>query len=505
MKKSLKNIFFGILGQVITIALGIVLPKLFIFSYGSEINGMLSSVNNIFSYIALLEAGVGTATLQALYGPVAKNNHEDINAILAATDRFYKRVGFFYLIAIAIFAGVYPFCVQSGINHIVVVLVILFIGISNVINFFFQGKFKMLLQAEGKSYIITNVTTVIHTAVSISKIILIMTGFSVVTITFAQFILNILQMLYYTFYIRKHYKWLDLNVTPNKAAISQSKNVLVHQLSGLVFHNTDTIVLSVFCGFKAASIYALYNLLFEMVSNLINNIQSGFIYKMGQLCNSDREAFKKHFESWELFSITLSFSFYCLAYIFIPPFIVVYTKGADINYVDHLLPILFVFIKILVSGRTASGYAISFAGHFKQTQWRAILEMILNIGCSLIAVYFIGIYGVLIGTIVALLYRSNDMILYTSKHIINRSALITYRRWIIDIAVLLGIVFIINQIPMNTSSYINIILWCVPVALAIILIYCLVAIITEPKTSKLMFNVAKGIFHKKKNKSVSGS
>ncbi len=509
MNKSMKNIFFGILGQVITIALGIVLPKLFIFSYGSEVNGMLTSVNNIFKYIALLEAGVGTATLQALYGPVAKSSHEDINSILAATDRFYKRVGFFYLIAIALFAGIYPFCVQSDIKHIVVVLVILFIGISNVINFFFQGKFKMLLQAEGKHYIITNVTTVVHTAVSISKIVLIMTGFSVVMITFAQFILNILQMLYYTFYIRRHYKWLDLKVDPNKKAISQSRNVIVHQVSLLIFNNTDTILLSVFCGFKAASIYALYNLLFEMVSTLLSNVESGFVYKMGQLCNSDKDAFKKLYEPWELFSLTISFALYCITYIFITPFITLYTHGADINYVDFWLPILFVIIKILVSGRAPSGHCASFSGHFKQTQWRSVIEMTLNIVCSLAAVwilniYGMGIYGVLIGTIVALLYRSNDMIIYNSKHIIKRPAWITYKRWILDILVFVGIVLLMKYIPINTTSYVNIILWCIPVSIGVIAVFFLVAFLTEPRVSREMLGMAKGIF-KKKNKKVTES
>ena len=498
MKKSIKNIFFGILGQVITIALGIVLPKLFIFSYGSEVNGMLSSVNNIFSYIALLEAGVGTATLQALYGPVANNHYSNINSILAATDRFYKRVGFLYLIAILVFAGVYPFCVQSEIDHIVIVLVILFIGLSNVINFFFQGKYKLLLQAEGKQYIITNVTTVIHTFVSISKIVLIFAGFSVVAITLAQFVLNIVQMIYYTVYIKRHYKWLDLKVKPDKESISQSKNVIVHQVSLLIFNNTDAIVLSVFCGFKAASIYALYNLLFEMVSTLLSNVQSGFVYKMGQLCNSDREAFKKYYEPWELFTITISFAMYCITYIFITPFISLYTAGADINYVDFWLPVLFVIIKIMVSGRGTSGYAASFAGHFKQTQWRSVIEMVINIAVSLVAVIFIDIYGVLVGTIAALLYRSNDMIIYNSRHIIMRSPWITYKRWLTGIAVFVATAYLAELIPMNTSTYLSLILWCIPVAICVVALFFVSALVTDLKTSKLMFTMAKDIFRKKK-------
>ena len=93
MKKSINNVVYGVLGQVITIAIGLILPRLRIVSFGSEINGMLSSVQQIYSYLALLEAGVGTATLQALYGPIAKNEKSTVNEILAATHKFYKKTG----------------------------------------------------------------------------------------------------------------------------------------------------------------------------------------------------------------------------------------------------------------------------------------------------------------------------------------------------------------------------------------------------------------------------
>ena len=197
MNRSIKNIVFGVLGQVITIVIGIVLPRMFIISYGSEVNGMLSSVNNIFTYIALLEAGIGTATVQALYGPLARKEEDSISEIISATNIFYRRVGFLYLIAIAIFAVVYPLAVKSEIPKITVVLVILFIGLGNVINFFFQGKMKQLMIADGRQYVITNITTVVHMMVSVSKIILISLGMSVVAITIAQFVLNILQMIIY--------------------------------------------------------------------------------------------------------------------------------------------------------------------------------------------------------------------------------------------------------------------------------------------------------------------
>ena len=98
-KRSAYNVIFGILNQAVMIAAGILLPRLVLVNLGSESNGLLNSVNQIFTYFALLEAGVGTATLQALYGPVGCNDRDSINSILAATDRYYKRTGVIYLIS----------------------------------------------------------------------------------------------------------------------------------------------------------------------------------------------------------------------------------------------------------------------------------------------------------------------------------------------------------------------------------------------------------------------
>lgn len=97
LKKTVYNLLSGLIGQIITIVLGIVIPRLFIVSLGSEVNGLVSSISQIFVYFGLLEAGVGLATTQALYKPIAQGNKNDINSILVATDKYYKKTGTVYL------------------------------------------------------------------------------------------------------------------------------------------------------------------------------------------------------------------------------------------------------------------------------------------------------------------------------------------------------------------------------------------------------------------------
>lgn len=113
-QKSIINIASGLFGQLMTIACGVLIPRLVMVSYGSEINGLLNSISQIFVYFGLFEAGVGTASVQALYAPVAKNNRDDIQSILAATKKFYFKIGILYFAAVVLLATFYPFLLQIG-------------------------------------------------------------------------------------------------------------------------------------------------------------------------------------------------------------------------------------------------------------------------------------------------------------------------------------------------------------------------------------------------------
>lgn len=459
-KRSAKIFIYGIISQVVTLLLGIIIPKLLIVSYGSEINGLLSSIRQIFVYVALLEAGIGTASLQALYAPIAKEDYRRASEILSATDHYYKRTGFLYGISVCILAILYPLIVKSNIPLLIVSGVILFQGASGVINYFFQGKFTILLRVDGKSYITTNIVTIVNVASKIIQIILILLGANILFVQMAYFFINLLQMIYITWYVKKYYSWIDLTVKPDYSALKQSKNVIIHQISGLIFNNTDILILTYVCGLKIVSIYSLYNLIVSCVANIIDTMCSSVEFILGQAFNSNKEKFLKLQEIYETYYLAISFMFFTITLIMLPSFISIYSKGiTDANYVDKYLPYLFVILNILMYSRRTSSQIINFAGHFKQTQNRSIIESTINILVSLILVNKIGMYGVLIGTIAALLYRTNDVIIYANINILKRSPFHTYRRWaqnlVIMVVCTIGIKHILPPIDTYNSWFTN--------------------------------------------------
>lgn len=482
--KGFKNIAANIAAQLVTLLLGIIIPRLMLVNLGSEANGLFTSIGNVLVYVALLEAGVGAAATQALYGPIARNDQTKVGEIVAAVDHFYKRTGKWYFAVILLLTFVFPFTFESTLPKWQVMAVMFLSGIPGVIKYYYQGKYVILLRAEGRSYVLTNLSIVVNIATSAAKIALLLLGCNIVELQAMYLLFNVVQVFFILFYVKKHYPWLSKKVEPDYSAISQSKNALVHQVSSLVFFNTDVLLLTYFCGLKMVSVYSMYTMLFGIISTVITNF-AGANFILGQTFNTDRERALKLLDVYEIFNMVLTFSLFCIANIFILPFMTLYTSGVtDINYIDKYLPYLIVATTLLSNGRNSSSQIIEYAGHFKQTQWRAVLESVINIVVSLVCVFKFGIYGVLFGTIAALLYRTNDMIIYANRKILHRSPWRTYRRWLVNLALFIALTLLSKVVFANIAldTYPRIILWAAVTCIVVIPLFFAVASLFDKET-----------------------
>ena len=456
-KKVEFNIIFSLLGQIITVVISIVVPRLFIVSFGSEVNGFINSLNQIFVYVALLEAGVGGASLQALYKPVSEDNRDEINGILSATHHFYIRTGYFYLLAILLIAFIYPLTVETDLSYGLMFALICAVGMSGVIPYFIQAKYRILLQAEGKNYVSTIISTLQSILLSSGRLILLLMHFNVLVVQSVYFVVNLAMALVCVVYIRRNYKWINLKAEPNIQSISQKKYVVLHQISSLIFNNTDVLILTYFCNLSMVSIYVLYKNMIGMVGKIFDNILSSVNFKLGQTFHN-KERFIPMVNAFEVFFVTLTFSICLSALYFITPFMDLYTENMDINYMIPYLPQLMVLVELLNYGRMISLNIINYAGHFKQTVPKTMIESSINLGLSLILVIKFGIVGVVIGTVVALLYRTIDMILYSNQVILDQSPWRSIKIWVNNAIITAVVYVVLCRIPIPVDTYLHIVL-----------------------------------------------
>lgn len=490
MKKGLKNIIASLLSQIITIGLGVIIPRLILVNLGSESNGLLSSIGSVLSYLALLESGVGLATQQALYQPIALDDKKSINAIMSATNYYYQRIGKWYGAIVVVIAVIYSVVVSTSIPKIVVFMAILLSGASGVLNYLFTSKFSLYLVSEGKSYVTTIVATTFSIATNILKILLLVLGGGILHLQVLYFLISIIQTVVIYVYMKKNYSWIDCRVQPNYDAIGQRHAVLVHKIAGLAFSSTDIMVLTFFCNLQVVSVYNMYAMLFGMMKSVAVSFTDGFLYLLGQNY-LDKKKFNKLFDIYETCNMAITFAVFCIGYLLIIPFLRIYTAGIhDINYIDKKVALLFVVYYLLENGRKSSLTVASIAEKFEETKWRSVLEAVINLSVSLVCTKMYGIYGVLLGTIAGLLYRTTDAIIYAAK-LLDKPSRITFGRWIRNALIFVVITILYRHINVELEGYLSIFLHGCIVALLIFTIFLTINMAAEPFVFRSLYNVIK--------------
>jgi len=255
---------------------------------------------------------------------------------------------------------------------------------------------------------------------------------------------------------KKKYAQIDFKAEPDNAALEQKNSFVVHEVSSAIFSSTDVILLSIFCDLKIASIYAIYNLVFSAVNQLIYQVHNGCFYILGQSYNKDKNKYPYVHDLYDTLYIAMVFAVISVTYLLINPFVALYTSGvSNIDYVDSFLPILFALIQLLSCCRITASNLVKISGHAKNTVGRSILESALHIIASVILVQFLGIYGVLLGTILALLYRTNDFIIYSNRRILKRSPIRQYFVLVVFFVVFGGVVIVSNHMRLDFNNYLQ--------------------------------------------------
>lgn len=487
------NLISSLIYQIVLIGLSFLLPRLYLENFGSEVNGVLSTIKQIFVYLFLLEAGVGLATTQALYQKIGEKDYKSASAVLSATNIYYKRTGAIYLVIVLLIAVVYAYVIPSPINPHTLFFIIILTALPALFSYFVQAKYRILMEVDGRKYVLNNAETILQITSNAAKILVLLLSNSLVLIQLVYCIIYLSQLAFLYAYAKRRYRWLDLKTTPDFQSISQKNSVLVHQLSGMVFNNTDVILISALCDFKAVSIYAIYNIFFSQVQNFITSVVSSFTFALGQLFYSDRARFTKLYRAYETLYITATYIIYTLMAVFLLPLIQIYTDGIhDAEYTNPLLVLLFVIMNLAAGSKLPSNAVIEFSGDFQKTRSFAVWEMVINLTVSVVAIFYMGICGAIVGTIAALCYRGIVTIHYSNKRILGQSRMCTCKNLITNTLVFAFVMAVLFVDSFSGLSFWQLLLNGVIHSIWIVGLYLLVAFVFHRSAFVTIFELCRG-------------
>lgn len=461
MKNNIyKNFFPVIVLNLVSTIVAFFVPALIIKTYGPEYHGLISTIYSVTTYLMLVEAGISAAAIQSLYRPLSIQNYKEINGTLNAINIFYKKIGVFFFILVVVSSVILPIFLSDTFSYLIVFSLTIVTGLSYTLEYFFYSKYKVLLQADNKLYILNWINVLAILLQGSIRIILIMNEQNIIYIQAVPACIYIIKFVLVKKYILNNYTYLDNSIKPEMNALSKKWSVLVHQITNLIVNNTDTLILATVVGMNTVSQYSIYIMIINTVNLFLMQVLSHPIAsKIGHLMIQSRDKFEEYYKKYEfIYYYIVTWFFSILALIFLP-FIYLYTKNVNgLNYVDNKLMILFIIIGMLANYRVPQLTLINAKGDFKETRNQAIIEALINLFLSIILVNYYGIYGVLIGTIFSFSYRLIKMINYTCKKILNTSIKFTYLKilqsvFLTSIIIILGKNFEFDKLSNNWIEF----------------------------------------------------
>lgn len=459
-KKALYNSIASISLQIVSLICGFILPRLILSRFGSSYNGITQSISQFLSVIALLRAGVGGATRASLYKSLAKKDMEQVSSTVKATELFMRKVSLIFAGFILVFAIIYPIFVRSEFNWLFSSTLVIIIAFSTFIEYYFGITYQMLFQADQKLYVTSIIqifTYIINTALAA---LLIKLNFGIHIVKLGSSVAFCITPVALNIYAKHHYK-LNKKAKPDFTSINQRWDAFYHQIAAFVHNNTDITLLTIFTTTKEISVYSVYYLVGNGLKKIVLTVSSGIEAAFGNMiANNEIKTLQINLNVFETTIHIVSTVFFATAFVLVTPFVKVYTLGVnDVNYARYAFGYLVILSEMLYCLRSPYESIINAAGHFKQTKKYAFTEAFINLGISLCLVYKFKLIGVVLGTLISIIYRNIVFATYISKNIVNRSMFLFVKRFAITTLSFI-IVFIISQ-PIISGQICNYFEWIV--------------------------------------------
>lgn len=428
-KKALYNITTSLVYQLVSIICGLIAPRLILASFGSTYNGVINSATQFLSIITILNLGISGATRVALYKTLGTGDTLGTSRIMRATKKYMRKVAFCLAAYSATLCLFYPLISHNDLTRTDNMMLIVIVSISSFAEYFFGISNQTLLTADQASYVM-NLVNIIKTIINtIIIFVLIKMGASIYVVKLGSALIFFIAPVVLEIYVKKKYK-LTNDCSPDNSAIENRGAVAFHSIANIIHNNTDLIVLTVFTDAKLISVYTVYYLIVGKIKSLMTVFTTGLEGAFGNMwIKKEMDSINRNFNMFEYGIFTFTAIMFSCVGLLILPFIEQYTIGVtDIDYMRLGFAILVTVTEATYCLRQPYLTLVQAAGFYEETKVGAMVEALLNSGISIALVKPLGINGVMIGTLVANVFRTTQYSLFISKKILHRSiAKVVYR------------------------------------------------------------------------------
>lgn len=401
------NVLFGILNKVFNCILPFVSRTVVLYWLGSQYLGLGTLFTSILSFLSLTELGFSSAINYAMYQPLAYGDNKKVGSLLLLFKKIYRLIGIVMLAIGVLIIPLIPHLISGSVpTDINITLLYLIYLLSAVASYFFGGYRQSLLSASQREDIISKIGILILLFNNLGQVIVLWIFKNYYVFAIVPILGAVITNVSCAVISRKLYP----DIEAKGQVDSDTKKIIKKKISGLfgtklnsvVVHQADTLVISAFLGLELLAAYGNYYYIMNAVSAFVVVIFTSLTASVGNKLaldsiDSNYLLFKKisFVNSW-----IVGFCCCCFVCIF-QPFMRIWV-GETLVLPFGLVILLAIYFFVYQIQRTILTFKDA-AGLWYEDRYRPYISMIFNVISNIVLVQFIGLYGIVISTIVAFL------------------------------------------------------------------------------------------------------
>ena len=450
----IKNAWIGVLAQSVALVLSFVSRTFFIKILGSEYLGVNGLFTDILTMLSIAELGVGEAIVFNLYKPIAVNDEKKIKTLV----KFYKNA--YQVIGITIFLVglcLIPFMDsiipnKPNISENLILIYILFLA-NTSISYLYIYK-STILKANQKNYITVIYKQVFHCIQLVLQIILLYFTHDYILYLIIQFACTLTRNIMLSHKASKMYPYLndkeesDITKEERKEIFAHIKGTFVYKIGSSIINGTDSIIISKYIDIVSVGISSNYFLINTTIKKYLSQITSSFTASLGNSNAIESNEKKENILYQVMYLCFIIYSYASICLIVLSNDLINIWFGKE--YLFGLSTVIIIVLNIFFNGLRYPSYVYrSTMGLFQHAKFIPILGAFINIVSSIILAKFMGIDGVYLGTILAIMstyFIADPVIIY--KHVFNKKPtkyFLTYFKYVILGAIVFIITYFITK------------------------------------------------------------
>ncbi len=410
---------WGLAGTLSLAIASFAVRTVFVYALGVEYLGVNGLFTNVLAVLSFSELGIGAAINYALYKPISEGDQEKIKALMAFFKNAYRVIAVVVAVLGLALIPLLGYLVNTDISMSEIRMYYLVFLFNTVSSYFVIYK-ATYVNAIQKSYLVSNVDTLgtLVSYIAQTVAIVVSRSFLIYLLTSSVVLLtkNILMAFYFNrrFPVLKEKSSEKIDPKTRKTLWRNVKALVIHKIGDVSVHQTDNIIVSVAINTTTVGLLSNYTLITSLVRKMTNAVFDAFAASFGNLVAEDNlERRESVFDEFDLFGYILNGTVFVCCVSLVQPFVGLWL-GQDLQL--DKLTVFLLFLSVFLEGQTATVYQLKVAdGRFKEDQWVAFFQAVVNLVISIIAAHFIGLPGVFAGTIV-----QRMIVVYVRPHIVYK-------------------------------------------------------------------------------------